>query len=227
MIMNTTYLLLDLGLLLIALILIYLSKSGTGTNQKYIALAVLINVFAFSIPTEFLTQLKVIVFNPPYLTGFILWQLPVEELMALIFLPLMGLGVYLWLNARYPDQKYQPYSLAFSNLMLGICIAMLYFGYQKFYTLFTFGILLVLLLLIEYLNKLRFMYRFYRAFLVSLIPFYVFYNLLSGLSVIQFEREATLDFYLLGIPFETPFYYMGMLLLSVYLYELFKSRAKS
>lgn len=225
--MNMTYLLLDLGLLALAILLIFISKNGFAANRKYIGLAVMINVFAFSIPTEFLTQLKVIVFNPPYLTGTILWQLPVEELLALLALPLMGLAVYLFLNSRYPDQKYQPYSLALSNLMLGVCIAMLYFGYQKYYTLFTFAILLLLLLYIEYVNNLRFMYRFYRAFLVSLVPFYIFYGIAANLPVVQFHQEATLDFNLLGLPFETPFYYMSMMLFSVYFYELFKSRAKS
>lgn len=225
--MNYTYLLTDLGLLLIP-VLLFASKQMNFTAQsKFIILAVLINVFAFSVPTEFLTQLKVIVFNPPYLTGMTLWELPIEELMLLFALPLSGLAVYLFLNHRFPANRLEKYSLAVSNIMLGICIAMLYFGHQKLYTLFTFAILLVFVVYIEYFNKIRFMYRFYRAYLLSLILFYIVYGILTSLPVIQYNTAETLNFNIAHIPFEGHFYFMAMLLLTVYLFELFKSRARN
>jgi lycopene cyclase domain-containing protein len=223
--MNYTYLLVDLGLLLFS-VLVFSNKHLNFTGQsKFIILAVLINVFTFSVPTEFLTQLKVIVFNPPYLSGMTLWELPAEELLLSMLLPLCGLAVYLFLNQRFPDNSREKYSLALSNIMLGICIAMLYFGYQKLYTLFTFSILLVFLLYIEYVNKIRFMYKFYRAFLISLVLFYLVYGILTSVPVIQYTAEETLNFNLAQIPFESHFYFMSMLLLSIYLFELFKSRA--
>jgi len=224
--MNYTYLLINLGLLLFTFLLFSIKQLNFARNSKFIILAVLINVFAFSVPTEFLTQFKVIVFNPPYLTGLTLWELPVEELLISLFLPLCGLAIYLFLNIRFPDNTPEKYSLAVSNIMLGICIAMLYFGHQKLYTFFTFSILLVFLLYIEYVNKLRFMYRFYRAYLVFLVPFYLVYGLITSLPVLQFNSAETLNFNLSNIPFESHFYFMGMLLLSIYLYELFKTRAR-
>lgn len=224
--MNYTFLLIDLLLLVLPVILFSLKKMEFAVNSKFIILAVLINVFAFSVPTEFLTQLKVIVFNPPYLTGMTLWELPVEELLLSLILPLTGIAIYLFLNKRYPDNSSEKYSLAVSNIMLGICIAMLYFGHQKLYTVFTFSILLVFILYIEFVNKIRFMYRFYRAYLVSLIPLYVVYGALTSIPVVQYTVAETLDFNLVHIPFETHFYFMGMMLLSVYLYEVFKNRAR-
>jgi lycopene cyclase domain-containing protein len=223
--MNYTYLLVDLGLLLFSVLLFSIKKLNFAGQSKFIILAVLINVFAFSVPTEFLTQLKVIVYNPPYLTGMMLWQLPVEELLLSFLLPLCGIAIYLLLNIRYPDNKPDKYSLALSNILLGVCIAMLYFGHQKLYTVFSFAILLVFLLYIEYVNKIRFMYRFYRAYLVSLVPFYISYGILTSFPMFQFTEEETLNFNLVHIPFESHFYFMAMLLLSIYLFELFKSRA--
>lgn len=223
--MNYTYLFVDLGLLLFAVILFSGKQLNFANQSKFIILAILINVFAFSVPTEFLTQLKVIVFNPPYLSGMTLWELPVEELLLSMLLPLCGLAIYLVLNLRFPDNNLEKYSLALSNMMLGLCIAMLYFGHQKLFTVFTFSILLVFLLYVEYINKIRFMYKFYRAFLVSLILFYIVYGLLTSIPVIQYTTEETLNFNLSHIPFESHFYFMSMLLLSIYLFELFKSRA--
>lgn len=224
--MNYTYLLINLALLFLPVLLFSIRQLNFTDNSKFIILAVLISVFAFSIPTEFMTQLKVIVFNPPYLSGMTLWQLPVEELLLLFLLPLSGIAVYLFLNHRFPDNGPEKYSLAFSNIMLGVCIAMLYFGHQKLYTLFTFSILFVFILYIEYVNSIRFMYRFYRAFLVTLIPFYIVYGVLVNLPVLQYNSAETLNFNQFNIPFETPFYFMGMLLLSVYLFEFFKLRSR-
>ena len=225
--MNYTYLLINLGLLLFSILVFSKKQLNFAAQSKFIILAVLINVFVFSVPTEFLTQLKVIVFNPPYLSGMTLWELPAEELLLSMLLPLSGMAVYLFLNRLFPANTLEKYSLALSNILLGVCIAMLYFGHQKLFTVFTFSILLVFLLYIEYVSKIRFMYRFYRAFLVSLILFYIVYGILSSLPVIQYTTEETLNFNLAHIPFEAHFYFMSMLLLSIYLFELFKSRARS
>jgi lycopene cyclase domain-containing protein len=224
--MNYTYLLVDLGLLLVPVLLFSGKQLNFVAQSKFIILAGLINVFVFSVPAQFLTQLKGVVFNPPYLTGLTLWELPVEELLLLFILPLSGLAVYLFLNNRFPDNKLEKYSLAVSNILLGICIAMLYFGHRKLYTLFTFSILLVFIVYVEYVNKLRFMYRFYRAYLLSLVLYYIVYGILTTIPVIQYNNAETLNFNLFYIPFEGHFYFMAMLLLTVYLFELFKSRAR-
>lgn len=222
--MNYTYLLIDLLLLIIPVILFFL-RPLPATDSKFIVLAIFINVFVFSVPTEFMTQAKVIVFNPPYLTGFTLWELPVEELLFMLVMPLCGLGIYSFLNARYPATGLEKYSLALSNMLMGICIAILFFGYHNLYTLITFSMLLAFILYVEYVNKIRFMYRFYRAFLVSLIPFYSCAAILNSLPVVQYNENETLIFSLGNVPFESAFYFMGMLLLTIYLFEAFKNKA--
>lgn len=223
--MSYIYFLIDLGLLLFTGLLFSLKTSAFAKNSKFIVLAVLINVFVFSVPTEFLTQLKVIVFNPPYLTGLTLWELPIEELLLSMLLPGAGLAVYFFLNTRYPANGLEKYSLAVSNILLGVCIAMLYFGHQKLFTVFTFALLMAFLVYIEYVSKIRFMYKFYRAYLASLIVFYIVYGMLTSIPVVQYNIAETLNFNLFHIPFESHFYFMDMLLLSVYLFEVFKSRA--
>lgn len=225
--MNYTYLLINAFLLLIPSVLFFLLKPQlTGKGMwKFVFPAIFINMFVFSVPTEYLTQMKAIVFYPLYLTDHYLWQLPVEELLFSLVMPLTGLAIYIFLNIRFPENKLQKYSLALSNILLGICIAIIYFGYHHLYTLITFVLLFLFILYIEYVNKIRFMYRFYRAFLVSLIPFYGAMVLVNTLPVIQYTEEETLIFKLLKVPFESTFYFMGMLLLTVYLFELFKSRS--
>lgn len=223
--MNYTYLLINLTLLMVSAVLFSFRRINVLADSKFLILAAFINVFVFSVPTEYLTRVKVIVFNPPFLIGINLWGLPVEELFFSLSMPLCGLAIYLFLNASFPDQRLEKYSLAFSNILMGVCVAILYFGYHHLYTLITFSLLLVFILYVEYVNKIRFMYKFYRAFLVSLIPFYISSGILNGLPVIQYSEEDTLIFNLFKVPFESTFYFMGMLLLVVYLFEAFKNKS--
>jgi len=223
--MNYTYLLINALLLLVPVLLLFSRQLNFSGNGKFIFLALFINVFVFSVPTEFLTRVKVIDFNPVYLTGIQLWELPIEELLFSLTLPFCGFAVYIFLNNRFPDNNLEKYSLSLSNILMGICVAILCFGYHNLYTLITFSLMLVFTLYVEYVNKIRFMYRFYRAYLVSLIPFYLFSGILNTLPVIQYNEKETLMFNVLRIPFESQFYYMAMLLLTIYLFETFKSRS--
>jgi hypothetical protein len=140
------------------------------------------------------------------------------------FLPALGLGLYIFLNNKFPNNSLDSFSLSLSNLVLGICVAMLFFGYLKLYTLIAFLILFVLLLYVEYKNKLRFMYRFYRTYAALLIPFYLLCIFIKKQSQLVFNENATLKLDLIYLPIEVYFYFMGMLLVAVYLFEFFKSK---
>ena len=223
--MNFTFFLINTGLLLIPAVLFSSPKLRFKANSKFITLAALINMFVFSIPGEYLTRIKAVVFNPPYLTGMTLWELPAEELLLYISLPVCGLAIYLYLNARFPALKYEKYSLAFSNIIAGICIAMIWFGHRQAYTLVTFTMLLAFILYVEYVNPIRFMYKYYRALLLSLVPVNIIYALLTSIPVIQYNTAETLKFGWGYIPLENQFYFAAMLLLSVYFFELFRNKA--
>ncbi|MNI69679.1 hypothetical protein D3C85_1410710 [compost metagenome] len=128
----------------------------------------------------------------------------------------------------FPKNELQKYSLALSNLILGLCIAILFFSYSRWYTLINFGFLLVVLGYVEYVNvRLRFMYRFFRAYLVSLIPFYIVNGFLTAIPVVMYNDKENLGFRVGTIPFEDHFYLMGLLLLNIYFYEKYKDRAES
>lgn len=140
-------------------------------------------------------------------------------------IPALGLWLYRFFNTKFPNNNLDKFSLSVSNLILGICVAMLFFGYLKGYTLVTFLILFTLLLYIEYKNKLRFMYRFYRTYFALLIPFYLLCSLAKDQAPLLYNQNATLKLNLVYLPIEVYFYFMGMLLMTIYLFEFFKSKA--
>lgn len=204
-----------------------LDHKVTGIDHlKTIVLPSIFVTFVFSEIAVFLTGLKAWSFNSNYLIGASYRGLPLEEYLLIFTFSFAGLGVYNYLNAKFPKNDLQKYSLTLSHLMMGICIAFLFFGYTKWYTAITFAFLLLLLVGVEYINRIRFMYRFYRAFVLMLVPFYILYFILCNLPIIAYDTDQNVRFSLFKIPFENHFFMMASLLLGVYLLETLKSRKK-
>ncbi|MES2650593.1 MAG: lycopene cyclase domain-containing protein [Bacteroidota bacterium] len=218
--MTHIFLYLNLFLFLIPFVL----TSNEKINLRSLLIPSLIVTVIFSETGVFFAGLKVWSFNPAYLMGISYRQLPLEMYLFYFTSSFAGLGIYTYLNAKFPKNDLQKYALSLSNLLLGLMVAMLFFAYTKWYTATTFTILFLLLLYIEYKNQLRFMYKFYRAFIVCLIPFYISYGILCNMPIISYQAKETIDVNLFSIPFENHFYMMGMLLLGVYLVEVLKKR---
>ncbi|RZL46865.1 MAG: lycopene cyclase domain-containing protein [Pedobacter sp.] len=222
-----TFLLLNLFLILIPFVLALDHKVFSIAGLKTFLIPSLIVTFVFSEIGVFLTGLKAWNFNPNYLIGAYYRGFPLEGYLFLFSFCFAGLGIYTFLNNRYAKNDLQKYALTVSHLLIGICIAMLFFTYTKWYTAITFAFLMLLLIGVEYINTLRFMYRFYRAYVACLIPFYICYVIICNLPIISYDVKQNVGFSLARIPFENHFFMMAMLLLGVYLMEVFKSRKKS
>lgn len=206
--MNYTYLLVNIALLLLsAFLLINKRARGSGTWKSALPAALVLSVVFFCASYS-LSHFRILSFDMRYLSGMHILSLPLEELMFCILMPLTGVSIYTFLNITFPDNCLQKFSLRISNVMLGLCMAMLFFAYQSgnMYAIIFDVILVLLLIYIEYINKLRFMYRFYRAYILSMVLFYPVYFIITGLAQIHF-------------------YFMIILLASIYLFELFKSKA--
>lgn len=222
--MAYTFLHLNLFLFLIPIALAFDKKVFPIKNISSLIVPSLIVTVIFSEIAVFFTGLKVWEFNSAYMVGMYYRELPLEEYLFIFTFSFAGLGIYNYLNAKFPKNDLQKYSLAVSHALMGICIAMLFFAYTKWYPAITFAFLMMLLIGVEYINTLRFMYKFYRAFVTSLIPFYICYGIICNLPITTYKTTENLGFDLFKIPFENHFFIMGMLLLGVYLLEFFKSR---
>lgn len=222
--MTYSFLLLDLFLILIPIFLSFDKNVLDKAHFKFAMPAILVAGIIFSAITVVFTIFGVWGFNPLFLIGSYYRSVPIEQYLFLFAFSFAGLGVYNYLNIKFPNNHLQKFSLSVSNLMLGVCVAFIFFAYAKWYTVVTFSVLFVLLLYIEYLNKLRFMYRFYRAYVVCLIPFYICYGVLCYLPTLTYDTAETIKLKLGDIPLENHFYMMGMLLLTVYVFEFFKHK---
>lgn len=205
--MNYTYLLVNIALLLLSLFLFFNKKAVVLGVWKLALPAALMASFIFFGTSYLLRYFGILIFDIRYLSGIHILALPLEEFMFCILMPVTGLGIYTFLNITFPGNSLQKFSLTVSNLLLGLCMAMLFFAYQSgnVYSIIFDVILVLLLIYIEYINKLRFMYRFYRAYVLCMILFYPVYFIITGLAQIHF-------------------YFMIILLAGTYLFEFFKSK---
>jgi lycopene cyclase domain-containing protein len=223
--MNYTYLLINIAVVLFPLILSFDKKVHFVSKWKFVLPSVLITGVFFLIWDMLFTKLNVWSFNPDYIIGINFFGLPLEEILFFLTVPYACIFIYECLNTYFPNKTFEKYSLALSNLLLGVCVAILFFGYHQWYTLINFGFLLVLLGYVEYVNtRFRFMFYFYRAYLVSLIPFYIVNGFLTAIPIVMYNDKQILGMRVGTIPFEDHFYLMGLLLMNIYLYESFKSR---
>ncbi|MGM9477754.1 lycopene cyclase domain-containing protein [Pedobacter sp. GSP4] len=223
--MKSTYLLINISVILFPLALSFDKKVHFFSKWKFVFPAILITGAVFLIWDMLFTQLNVWSFNPKYIIGINLFGLPLEEMLFFLTVPYACIFIYECLNVYFPNNNLQKYSLAISNLILGICVALLFFGYNRWYTLINFGFLFLVLAYVEYVNfEFRFMYRFFRAYLVALIPFYIVNGFLTAIPVVMYNDKQNMGFRVGTIPFEDHFYLMGLLLLNIYLYEVFKSK---
>ncbi len=222
--MHYIFLIINLFLVVIPFCLL-LNKSVFKLKALQSAiLPAVITAVVFSTIGALLIYLNVFNFNNSFLINVFIGALPIEYCLFSFSFSFVAICFYNYLNSLFLNNNLQKFSLSVSNLLLGVCIAILFFSYAKWYPAITFSLLLLLLFYIEYVNKLRFMYRFYRAFFLCLILFYACYGLLCNLPIIQYNANQTMVLKIYAIPLESHFFTLLMCLFAVYLLELFKSK---
>lgn len=213
-------------LLVVVLSLILIFQSARRSFFKAVLPATFGAGVLLLIITLILRSLKVFSYDLEHFVAADESGLPYEVILSVFVLPFSGLAIYSFLNARYPAQTFEKYSLAVSNILMGLCIAMIFFAYTKWYPVFTFALMLLTLFLVEYKNKIRFMYRFYRTYLVMFAVYLVMMVPFHYVNHFRYNEEQTIKFKLLYVPFEGYFLLFSGLLISILLYEVFKRRFK-
>ncbi len=225
--MAFTFLILSLLILVPGLTLHFAHGVLGKGNFKKIVWVSLGHTIVFSSFTGLLKLMGILTYNYQFTSNIIFRTLPFEQYILHFGFSFCALAVYEFLNNRYPGNSLQKYSLALSNLLLGLCVAFLFFAFDKWYTVLAFSLLLIGLFSIEYIGKLRFMYKAYRLFMLMLIPFYVIYGVLLASKVIVFNPEELVGLYVLKVPVETTVVFLVSILMSIYMFEFFKGGKKA
>lgn len=220
--MTFTFLALALGLLVIPLIF-QVDKNIFGKDSFRSAMvASFIATMLLGTVSVVLAKFSVISYPFIEANGLVFQRLPLVQYLLHFTFGFTAIAVYQYLNIRFKNNNLQKYSLATSHFLMGLCIAFLFFGYTKLFTLVTFSILFLALFAVEYMSKLRFMYRTYRTFLVMLILGFALYAILIAEGILKINYLQTVRMDLLGVPLEQHFLVLLNTVVAVNMFEFFK-----
>jgi len=194
---------------------------------KFLPLTILLPALLYIAWDMFFTSRGVWSFNPEYITGIYLYNLPLEEVLFFLVVPYCCLFIYECIRCYFPNLNN---SKAANALMVLLAITLLVFGVlhiSKYYTswtfLFTAGFIFILALFRKFFAGFDAL-AFGVSFLVILLPFLVVNGLLTSIPVVIYNDTENLGIRLYTIPFEDVFYGMLLVLMNVSLFEKMRSK---
>ncbi|MFD2162198.1 lycopene cyclase domain-containing protein [Paradesertivirga mongoliensis] len=223
---HLTYLLINFFTLFFPVVLSFDKRVRFIKNWRHIFPGLIITGGLFLFWDYLFTIYDVWSFNPEYVIGLYILNLPLEEILFFVTVPFACLFIYECLNYYVKRDVLKAASTSITLVLLVLSIAMLIFFSGRVYTLITFGLLLALCIYLL-LKRPPYMGRFYLAYLVSLAPFYVVNGILTSIPIVLYNDAENLGFRVGTIPFEDHFYSLAMLLLNVIFFEFFKQKSQS
>lgn len=222
-----TYLAIDLGSLVVPLIFSFHPKLLFYKKWTAFALANLIVSVLFIIWDMYYTHLGVWGFNPNYVTGIYIGNLPIEEILFFICIPFSSVYTYHCLKIFYPDRSMIPSKEI--TLTMAIILASMGIVYiTHIYTSASFLLLSLALLLLTFEFNVSWMPNFYFTYLIILLPFFIVNGILTGTGlenpIVWYDDKQNLGIRMGTIPVEDLFYGMLMLVLNTALFEYFDQR---
>jgi len=228
---NWLYVFINLGAISIPFIAGFDKRLRFDKQWKFLFPAMLLTMVIF-IPWDMVkTYLEVWGFNPRYLLGIYIGNLPLEEWLFFIAIPYACLFTYHSLNYLVKKDYLGKYSDRITLVLAIVLLVIGLFNTGRLYTSVTFISTGVFLLFHRFVVKGDYMGRFYLMYLVTLIPFFIVNGLLTGSfipdEVVFYDDTQNLGIRLGTIPVEDMVYGLLMLLMNVTWFEYFRNRFKS
>ncbi len=221
--MKYLYIAINFFSLIVPLIFSFHPKLQFHKKWKFALPAIFATAIAFIIWDIYFTQQGVWGFNPYYLSGIKIINLPIEEVLFFYCIPYSCLYTYHCLNILIKNPMFLQTEkiITFSLLSFLFFIAVLFF--DRIYTSTTFLLLITVIITVKYVLKVNWLNRFYFAYLILLIPFTIVNGILTGTGlekpIVWYNNLENLNFRLLTIPVEDIFYGMLLILINVCIYE--------
>ena len=224
------YLYLAVNLFAISFPLIRSFEPKIRYASKWFALfpALLLTGAFFLIWDHWFTVIGIWEFNPRYLLGFYIFQLPIEEWLFFITVPFACIFIYEVLIYFFPKDIFKPAGKPFIFVMIPLLLLLAFLNTDKMYTVVNFIVGAVALATHWLIFKDKYLGRFLFAYLVHLIPFILCNGVLTGgvtsEPVVIYNNAENLGIRIWTVPIEDTVYSMTLLLMNVSFFEYFRNR---
>lgn len=228
---NWLYVFINLGAISIPFIAGFDKRLSFQKQWRFLFPSMLLTMLVF-IPWDMLkTHLSVWGFNPRYLVGLYIGNLPVEEWAFFIAIPYACVFTYHSLNYLVKKDYLGKYARQITLILAGFLLIVGLMNTDRLYTSVTFISTGSFLLFQKFVVKSLYMGRFYVMYLITLIPFFIVNGLLTGSwipqEVVYYDNSQNLGIRLGTIPVEDMVYGLLMLLMNVTWFEFLKKRSES
>lgn len=199
-------------------------------NWKYLFPAMLATMVVFIPWDVYKTASGVWGFNPDYLQGLYIFNLPVEEWLFFIAIPYACLFTYHSFEYLIKKDYIGPYASTITAALIVILLLIAALNPERTYTFVTFLAAAVFLSLHLFVFKSVYLGRFYFAYLVTLIPFFIVNGALTGSftpePVVWYDDSRNLGIRMGTIPVEDSIYGLLLLLMNTTVYEWLRALDK-
>ena len=223
--MKILYGLIDFFTLALPLAFSFHPKIRFFTCWKPLFKAIGLTAILFLIFDALFTSWGVWNFNPRYLSGIQLFNLPLEEIFFFICIPYACLFTYYCLNKFFPLGWNTRTETIFC---IALSLILLIFGLQfrhKIYTSTTFISTALCCLLIKFVWRVDWFGKSVTVFGLLLIPFFLVNGILTGTGlaepIVRYNNAQNLGIRVLTIPIEDFIYGFELFLLNLFFYFRF------
>ncbi len=222
--MNWLYLSLNLGSIAIPLAFSFDKRISFYKLWPALFPALIITATFFLVWDFWFTEIGVWQFNPLYVLGVNLVNLPFEEWMFFIFIPYACMFIHESLKFYFTADPFEKYGKPVAIILAIVLLLIAFANLERLYTSVTFILLGMLLLLNVFSFHSSFMGRFFLTYLVTMIPFAVINGILTAMPVLIYNNHENLSIRIGTIPLEDFFYSMLMLLINITIFEHLKKK---
>lgn len=220
--MKFLYFLVDFFTVLIPVIFSFHPKIKFYKTWRQLAIASTFIGILFIAWDSIFTHLGVWKFNPRYVSGIYVFNLPIEEILFFICIPFSCVFTYYCLNKFYnlawKSKTETIFCVVVSVLLL---ITGLIFA-DKIYTSVTCISTAIVCLLLKFVFKVEWFGKAVSVYAILLVPFLIVNGILTGTGleqpVVIYNKTQNLNIRLFTIPVEDVFYGFELFLLNLFIY---------
>lgn len=194
---------------------------------KYVLPASVIPALLYIVWDIFFTQKGVWSFNPAYITGIHISNLPLEEVLFFFIVPYCCVFIYECIRCYFPLLKDNRKADVFMWLMAFALLVTGIIYHNRYYTSWTFifnAVFIAALYVFRNFFKSFDAISFLVSYAICLVPFLIVNGFLTAIPVVLYNDAENLGQRIYTIPFEDCFYGMLLVLMNVVLFEKLREK---